>query len=335
MTHRTFYAAAALSSSAFLTACGGGGGSSAGGGIPSTPTPTAMPTVYAASGTVVSIPQETYGASASPQNVMGNATVVISTMPVNGATPPASAPAGGVMVQTKGDGTFSASVTAAPIAPPSGTFVPPSTNLSGFTAPTSGYFVAVFATGVDGVSANAPLPYHSFLAAGAIGTIRVTTASAAEAGFLADVNAFRSSKRAQPLIFDELAEEAARLHAADEGKTPTYYCHFDRSNHGPQSRYLGFGALGVTGESVALIGGSSSTAYAVADGQFEAEGAGGSHFDNLVNTRNAWAGLAQFVGADSNSYIDQELVTPNYFSADTYPVFAGSNCPSGTTANGS
>jgi uncharacterized protein YkwD len=287
-------------------------------------------------GSVVSIPQGSFGASATPQSAIANATVVIGSTLVVGATPPPSVPAGDVIVTTDGNGNFNANVPQAPSAPTTYPFMSLQTNVFNVTTPSTGYYVSVFAPDADGKSAGAPLPFHGFLAvnSGAVGTIRITTASAIEAAFLTDVNTFRTSKGAGALIFDELAEEAARLHATDEATSPEYYCHFDRSNIGPSSRYLKLGGLGLDGENIDESW-SSATAYQDADTAFESEGPGGGHYDNLVDTRHRWTGLAQVSGSRAITYVDQELISPSESGYATYQVFTGSNCPTGTTANGS
>lgn len=197
-----------------FAACGGGGGSTPPPPVgspstaPGTPQASAAPTaspssgVTALSGTVVSIPQGTYGASASPQTAISGATVVVGSVPVLGATAPPSAPAGDTIGTTNASGVFSLTPPQAAAAPTSAApFVYPVANVFNVTPPSKGYYVSVFAPGVDGKSANEPMPYHGFLAvtSGSVGTIRVTTASPTESAFLADVNAFRASVSAQPL----------------------------------------------------------------------------------------------------------------------------------------
>ena len=348
---------------AILVACGGGGGGTTpptggGGGAPSTapstggvtggsPTAAASPSPSASasasagtlSGTVVSIPQGTYG-SGAPQTAYAGVTVVVGSVPVLGATPPASAPAGDVIGTTNASGTFSVTPAHAPAAPTSAApFVYPVANVFNVTTPATGYYVSVFAPGSDGMTANEPIPYHGFLAvtAGSVGTVRVTTASPTESAFLTDVNTFRTSVGVQTLIFDELTEEAARLHATDEATVPVYYCHYDRTNQGPSTRFLELGGLGSDAENIDAFGGDSPTAYIQADQAFEAEGPGGDHYNNLVDPTHQWAGLAQiFSSANGGAvYIDQELNSPTSAIQDTYSIFSGSECPAGTVANNS
>jgi uncharacterized protein YkwD len=296
--------------------------------------------IGALSGTVVSIPQGTYGASASPQTPISGATVVVGSAPVLGATAPPSAPAGDVIGTTNASGVFSVTPTQGTAAPTSAApFVYPVANVFNVTPPASGYYVSVFAPGVDGKSANEPMPYHGFLAvaSGSVGTIRVTTASTTESAFLADVNAFRASQSSQSLTFDELTEEAARLHATDEATMPVYYCHYDRLDAGPSTRYLRLGGLGSDAENLAGISGLSSTAYISADQSFESEGATGEHYQNLVDPTHTWAGLAQVPDyVNGAEYIDQELNSAASSQQYTYSAtLPQETCPTGDTSNDS
>ena len=241
---------------------------------------------------------------------------------------------------TNAAGAFSVTPAHAPAAPTSAApFVYPVANVFNVTTPATGYYVSVFAPGSDGMTANEPIPYHGFLAvtAGSVGTVRVTTASPTESAFLTDVNTFRTSVGVQTLIFDELTEEAARLHATDEATVPVYYCHYDRTNQGPSTRFLELGGLGSDAENIDAFGGDSPTAYIQADQAFEAEGPGGDHYNNLVDPTHQWAGLAQiFSSANGGAvYIDQELNSPTSAIQDTYSIFSGSECPAGTVANNS
>jgi uncharacterized protein YkwD len=345
---RTLFAAAALSSAAFLTACGGGGGSSSGGGgIPSTPVPTptstATPQGFTVTGSAAQIPVDAYGpvtiggstfqsANAASTTPLAGATVIVGPVPVNGATPPTTIPSGDQVATTKADGTFSVTLAIGPAAPVSNDgFVTPSNNAANIQPPATGYYVQVFGAGSDGQTAGKPVPYHGFRAvtAGTVGSIRITTTSTTEAAFLALVNSDRARAGSPAIAFDENAEEVARMHASDEGIAPTYYCHYDRANRGPNTRYAAIGALGLTTENLAGV------AYAAAEGQVEAEAPNGGHYLAMINPQAVWVGLADVVGSDTNHYVDQEFVqlTAAFSSGALYST-AGS-CPSGTTANGS
>ena len=217
----------------------------------------------------------------------------------------------------------------------------PLNDLSGVTPPTSGYYVAVFAPGADGVSAGAPLPVHAFSAVGAGGALAnqtVTVASSDEANFLALVNHDRTTANplALPMAFDENAEQAARQHAQDEA-TNVYYCHYDTQNRGPGSRFLGLLALGQDDENIGKTSGLSAPgSYASVEAQFMSEAAtNGGHYTNIIDSTHAWAGVAVVVGGPLAQYVDQEFVSPNGTNPYVYPNFAGSQCPAGVVPNNS
>jgi uncharacterized protein YkwD len=352
-----------LVASAVLAACGGGGGGSSGGGgpTPPTPTPTATPATYSLSGTVLQIPSDAYGpttimgttyqsADAGNTTPLANAIVVVGPVPIVGATPPATLPAGDVGVTTSATGAFTATLAAAP-APPSTAepFVLPSNNITGFAPPASGYYVEVFARGADGLSAGVPIPVHRFVAAGSPTVLRVTSPTSAEAGALATVNADRANNAgASPLTFDEAAEEVARLHASDMA-LQQYACHYDQRNVGPSSRFLAVGGIGLTGETIGGSAGTTTPAQGFA--QIEADVVNektqsppGGHYANLTDVAHQWAGLAaatnpawagtQYAG---DYDVDYELVTPSaqdsVVASSGYPVASG--CPTGTTDNNS
>jgi uncharacterized protein YkwD len=352
-----------LTATAVLVACGGGGSSSPNPPLGQvTPTPTATPSKapqsYVVGGTVVQLPVDGYGpttidgisyqsADATQTSPLNGATVVVGPVPIVGATAPATLPTGDVAATTNASGAFTATLAVAPTAPSSAEpFVVPPDNLSGTTPPATGYYVQVFGVGTDGLSAGTLLPVHRFLAMSTSLALRITTASSAEAAALAAVNSDRASNAgAGPLIFDESAEEVARLHASDESNQG-YYCHYDTKNVGPSSRYLASVGLGLTGEALALPGSGVSTAVAAfedAEAEFLAEKSDtppGAHYTNLVDSGHLWAGLA---AVPTNEFsggfyaVDYDLVTPN--DEDTTVGVAGystaSTCPPGTAFNNS
>jgi uncharacterized protein YkwD len=333
-----------------LAACGGGGAGGAPGasgtsasGIPNaSPTPASGITV---AGSVVALPADAYGpaaiagvtyasADATRTAPLAGAIVIVGPLPVTGATPPAQLPSGDVAVTSDANGAFAATLAVAP-APSSGAapFVIPQNDVLAFAPPATGYYVEAFAAGM--------LPLHRFMAASAALALRVSSASAAEAAALAAINADRAAHGAGALIFDEAAEEAARLHASDES-VAGYTCHYDARNVGPSSRYLAAGGIGLTGEALALVAGAPAAAFANAESAFMAEQSAtppGSHFLNLIDGAHQWAGLAAIADASAPAFanVDYELVTPNGADAvvgsSGYPVSAP--CPPGTTVNDS
>jgi uncharacterized protein YkwD len=340
-----------------LAACGGGpGGTANAGGTSAIGIPSASPTTppgVTVAGSVVARAADAYGpaaiagvtyasADASQTVPLAHATVIVGPVPIVGGTPPAQLPAGDAAVTTNAGGAFALTPAIAPAAASSAEpFVVPPDNLSGFVPPATGYYVEVFGAGTDGTSAGAPLPMHRFLAASTGLVLRISSASAAEAGALAAVNADRAANGAGPLIFDESAEEAARLHASDESSA-NYFCHYDTKNVGPSSRYVAIGAIGLTGENLALVSGTGAVAFGYAEAAFLAEKTSnppGGHYLNLVDGAHLWAGLAAVVDASAPAFanVDYELVTPN--AADTvvgaygYPV--STPCPAGTVVNNS
>jgi uncharacterized protein YkwD len=341
-----------LSTTAALAACGGGGNTSSFGGTTfavgsggATPSPTAtpIPGPVTVTGSVVSIPAGAFGAAASPQTPLAGAVVVIGPTLVLGATPPPVVPGGDVMVTTSASGTYSATVASgpAPSLDAQSTYDFPLNNLSGVTPPANGYYVSVFAAGSDGKSAGMPLPVHAFSGVGAGGVLatqRVTTASADEANFLALVNSDRTTANALalPMIFDESAEEAARLHATDEA-TNNYYCHYDTLNHGPGSRYLALLALGQDNENIGKTSGTDAPgSYTTTEAAFMAESStNGGHYTNIIDSTHAWAGVSTIVAGPTAQYVDQEFVSPHGTNPFVYPNFSGSLCPAGVEPNNS
>jgi uncharacterized protein YkwD len=301
---------------------------------------------------VVTLPADAYGpaaiagvtyasADASQTSPLANATVIVGPVPIVGATPPAQLPMGDVSATTDTNGAFALTPTSAPAAVSSTEpFVVPPDNLAGFVPPATGYYVEVFGAGTDGKSAGALLPLHRFIAASTGLVLRVSSASAAEAGALIAVNADRAANGAGALIFDESAEEAARLHASDESSA-NYFCHYDTKNVGPSSRYVATGGVGQTDENLALLSGAGSVAFGFAESAFLAEKTAtppGGHYLNLVDTVHAWAGLAVVVDASAPEFanVDYELVTP---SADdtlgAYGYGVSTLCPAGIVVNNS
>jgi uncharacterized protein YkwD len=338
-----------------LVACGGGGGGSPAPPAP-TPTPSKAPQSYAVGGTVVQIPSDAYGpatidgatyasADAAQTTALAGATVIVGPVPIAGATPPASLPAGDVSTTTNASGAFSVTLAVAPAAPSSAEpFVVPPQNLSGFTPPSTGYYVQVFGAGTDGLSAGVPIPLHRFLAISTSLALRVTSPSSAEAAALAVVNADRASNAGSgPLIFDEDEQEVARLHASDEA-TQNYTCHYDTKDVGPSSRYLAVGGIGLTGEAIESGGvdASATAAFQQAESSFVAEKTEtppGGHYLTLVDASHDWAGLAAVPIAAEAGYweVDYDLGTStdqdSTGAASGYPIDV--LCPPGIIVNSS
>ncbi|HEV2738702.1 MAG TPA: hypothetical protein VGU66_09000 [Candidatus Elarobacter sp.] len=346
--------------SATLASCGGGSAGGGGGNVPVVPSPssTPVPTVapQTVSGSVNAIPQGSYGANASPTGVIVNATMVIGSTAILGATAPSSAPAGDVIVTTDGSGNFTATPPVGPAAPTSPTIVLPANNVAGATVPAKGYYVSIFAAGTDGKSAGAPLPYHGFVAAGSGLTFRVTTASNDEAAFLAQVNSNRASQAGltTPLIFDELAVEAARQHVAEMLATSGYNgCHYNASNVGPNSRYALLGALGSDieniggyGHTIANYNGapqtepSNTSVWQSAEAGWVSEKAtNGSHWVALSRPNATWAGVAVASKATmaGTNYDYEAAADLEVIAAGDTSTFSATNagCPAGITANNS
>ena len=340
-----------IASSVLLAACGGGGNTSSFGGgnvYTATPVSTAspstapMPGPVNVTGSVVSIPVGTFGPSA-PQSALAGAVVVIGPVLMTGATAPATAPSGDVMVTTGATGSYSATVAAGPVAPSSAqaAYVHPPNDLSGFTPPSTGYYISVFPSGSDGKTAGIAIPVHAFSAvssSGALTTQRVTTVSADEATFLALINHDRVAANpiALPMIFDEYAEEAARLHANEEA-SGNFYCHYNATNAGPGSRYLTLGAIGQDNENIGKTSGNDApTAYTSVEAQFMSESTvNGGHYSNIIDSTHAWAGVTTVVVGPTAQYVDQEFVSPNGIAPYVYPNFVGSQCPAGVSPNNS
>ena len=345
-----------------LSACGGGGGAlgavpaaggAASGSPASGPTPTS-PLGANVAGTVVRIPVDAYGpatiagatyasADAMQSTPLANATVVAGPVPITGATPPAQLPLGDVSATTDAAGNFAMTLLVAPAAPSSAApFVIPQDNLLGFIPPATGYYIEVFGTGTDGKSAGVPLPLHRFVGASTAIALRVSATSAAEAGALTAVNADRAANDAGPLIFDESAEEVARLHASDATTRGAYICHYDANDVGPSSRYLAVGGIGLTGEGVGIaIATDAPSAFQLIENGFLSEKTTkppGGHFTNLMDPTHLWAGLA--VSGPSklpfNFNVDYDLITPSsQGSTGGASGYTAAGCPSGIVDNNS
>jgi uncharacterized protein YkwD len=340
-----------------LAACGGGGSAAVAAG----PTPAGVPvttptpaTGILVGGSVVQLPADAYGpatiagvtyasADAAQTAPLVNATVIVGPLPIVGATPPATLPPGDVSTTTSAAGTFQALVAVPAAAPVSlEPFVIPQNNILGFVPPATGYYIEVFGAGTDGKSAGTPIPLHRFVAGSLQMNLRVSTISAAEAGALTVVNTDRAANGAGPLIFDQSAEEVARLHASDES-TAGYTCHYDTKNVGPSSRYLATGGIGLTGEGLDLsFGPIASTAFQNNENAFMTEKTQvppGGHFLNVVDTSHIWSGIAatQSVASPGFFNIDYDFVTPNALSTVVasfgYPTTG--DCPPGTINNNS
>ena len=333
-----------------LAACGGSAGGTAGaGGTTASEVPAASPTTPAGmlvAGSVAELPSDAYGpaaiagvtyasADAMQTAPLASATVIIGPVPVTGATPPAQLPPGDVASVTTAAGTFAATMTIAPAAPASlEPFVLPQNNVLGFVPPANGYFVVVFGART--------IPLHRFVAPSDALVLRVSSASAAEAAALAAVNADRAANGAAALIFDEAAEEAARLHAADAVARGTFICHYDANGVGPSSRYLAAGGIGLTGEGVGIANATDATAaFAAVESAFLSEKSAsppGAHFTNLVDPSHRWAGLAA-AGPSAltfNFNVDYELVTPSAAgSTGAASGYTAAGCPAGIVDNNS
>jgi uncharacterized protein YkwD len=306
------------------------------------------------SGTVVLIPQDaygptvigpsTYGSNDANQTMpLGNATVIVGPVPLVGATPPSTLPAGDVTTTTSASGTFAVSVPSTPIAPlASEPFAVPPQNLSGFVPPSAGFYVEVYGLGADGVSANVPIPLHRFVAVSSALALRVSTTSTAESAALAALNSDRAANGAGPLTFDESAEEAARLHAGDMGNK-NYECHYDLNDIGPASRYLAVGGIGQTGESISGGAQTASASFQYAEQSFMSEKAQtppGDHYVNNVDVSHLWAGLATGITYYSTAaaaffWVDYELITPSAISSAATAGYTNAFCSSGIDVNNS
>lgn len=329
-TYRRPITIASLAAASVLTACGGGGGgSSPSSVIPpspiSTPTPIATLAPAPLTGKIVVIPSSSYGPNA-PQSPLSGAVVIVGRTLIIGATPPPTLPAGDVQTTTDALGNYSVLPASAPTAPdtsPDAAFAIPGLNLSGFTPPTSGYYISVFAVGADGKSANVPLPVHAFSAVtnNTLATQHVTTASVDEAANLAYLNASRvkANAAAPVLIFDEIAQETAREHAQDMAANKIM-CHYDMKNVGPESRYLRMMGLGGDWENAGYGGvNTPQNVFAFINDWSISEGPGGPHYENIIATAHRWAGVA--TGGDSTIgiYVDDELVSPHAGALTGYP----------------
>jgi uncharacterized protein YkwD len=294
---------------------------------------------------VVQIPSDAYGpttidgvtyasADAGQTTPLVGATVIVGPVPIVGATAPAVLPAGDVAMTSGASGAFSGSVSVAPSAPLSQEpFVVPSLNLSGIATPASGYYVEVFGAGSDAVSPGASIPVHRFMNAQSPLAIHVSTLGSAESAALLQVNSDRQSYAGvAPLVFDEIAEETARLHATDETNN-NYFCHYDLHNVGPASRYLAASGLGETGENLAATtGATSALGFSYAEDGFLSERSTnpqGGHYLNLIDSTHAWAGLAATVFA-GGVQVDYELISPSGVD----PTFAVSGYETGTGCGG-
>ena len=326
-----------------------------------TPSPTPSPTVapQSVSGSVIAIPQGAYGPNATSTGILANATVVIGSTPVLGATAPPAAPAGDIIVATSSSGTF----TATPLVGPAAQTSPVTVLSPGTTAtrPALGYYVSIFAPGTDGKSAGVSVPLHTFVAVGSGLTFRVTTTSNDEAAFLAKVNSDRASQAGltTPLIFDELSVEAARQHVAEMQNTAMstlapFMCHYNPQNVGPLTRFALLGALGSSQENINGFAHAAQNANSTpqteptatqiwqgAEAAWVGEKAtNGPHWAALSRVNAAWVGLA--VGTNSTlsgtNYIyqgvaDLEIVAPGDNSA--FYNYPNTGCPAGITANNS
>lgn len=338
-----------------LVACGGGGaanGTSATSAFPAPYPSTSAAGMTSIAGTVSLTLPDAYGpvtvgaatyASADARTLapLAHAAIVIGPVPVTGATPPAIVPSGDVVTLSDEAGAFSAIVAVPPSAPSSSEpFVIPANNITAFVPPTAGYYVEVFGDRTDGTSAGVPIPLHRFLAASTSIALRVSSVTAAEASALTAVNADRAATGAPPLIFDQSAEEAARLHASDESAAG-YTCHYDTKNVGPSSRYAASGGMGLTGEALALaVGVDAATAFQVVESAFIAERLQkppGGHALNVLDPSHVWIGVAASTSEATTQLfnVDYEMITPSANSlvvgSSAYEVSMG--CPAKTTNN--
>jgi hypothetical protein len=317
------------------------------------PTATATPIHTTVSGIVLQLASDAYGpvtigtttyasSDAGAGTQLAGATVVIGPVPVDGATAPAHAPAGDILVQTAANGAFSATLDVAPAAPnASEPFVLPQNNVLGFVAPAAGYYIAIFGATSDGRTAGTATPLHRFVSSGSALALHVATIAVPESAALAAINADRASAGASALVFDTTAEEIARQHASIESAN-NYTCHYDAQNVGPTSRYLAAGGSGITGETLALsYGPDVASALQNAESGVLAERTAtpvGGHYLNLSDPSHIWAGIAAIAAPSAAGFfnIDEEFVTPNGSSANSasgYPTTG--SCPPGIVNNGS
>ena len=351
--HRVGLLVAAIGIAA-LAACGGGGGGgrSAPPSVPAppltAPTSAPAPTLQSVSGTVVSIPQGSYGTAASPQVPLAGATVVIGNALIEGATLPPTLPGNDVVATSDATGRFSAKVgqPAPPPATPSlYTFVLPYKNVFNVVQPSSGYFVMVFPAGADGLSAGKHLPVHTFVAVtanGSLGTFRSTTASVDEAGWLQQANLDRGAKGQLPTVFDENAQEKARQHANDM-LVEFALCDYNLANQGPQTQYDLLGGLGQDLSNIAISGGQPTTVSSFwhqVEATFVAGGSlappGNYHYENLEYPKNLWMGLAVATGPwtpyPGEQYYAGDMESINLVDPVS-TVAAADSCPAGIVAN--
>ena len=315
-------------------------------------------------GTVMEMPSDAYGpatmngttyasADALQTKPLVGATVVIGPVPVLGATLPPVLPVSDVVTTTNATGAFSATLTVQPSVPTFSsanyinmvqpTFALPTNNVTHFAPPAIGYYVEVFGAGSDGISAGEAIPLHRFLPASTSLALRVTTPTKDEASALAVLNVDRARNGVGALIFDESAQEAARLHATDQIRNTYGICHYDRQNIGPVSRYLNVGGIGLTGEAIGAEFGTATAAahaFSAIEAAFLSEKAStpsGGHYTNLVDPPHLWAGLAAVESA-TGVQVAYELVTPpgakeSVVGASGYPVT--NSCPIGIADNNS
>jgi cysteine-rich secretory family protein len=103
--------------------------------------------------------------------------------------------------------------------------------------------------------------------------------------WLTQVNADRAANGAGPVAFDEHAMEAARLHSTDMA-TQGYGSHWDTNGQQPWFRYANAGGVGFDEENWC-----ENNTWQACETAFMAEGPGGAHYNNIVDTHHEWVGV--------------------------------------------
>ncbi len=275
-----------------LSACDGGGGSgspptssSQGGG------PTNAPPTGPAAGPGITLT----GSVVAKENesAIAGATVVMSHTVIVGATPPAAAPSDGAIATTTSVGSYSLALLAQGSYP-------------------SRFYLEVFSPGKPTEHAILTVAGAGANAAPMVG---LTSLSSDEAAWLALVNADRAKWSAPPLVFDETAEEVARLWAAflatghyEHTCAPSDVGCPDKAAY-EAAAHADYPSLGEN------IGANAPPgSYADTEAQFMSESANcpqpvnvatcpytetTGHFLNIVNTTATWVGLAEALNGKS------------------------------------
>jgi hypothetical protein len=105
------------------------------------------------------------------------------------------------------------------------------------------------------------------------------------AAWLTQINVDRNAHGAGPAAFDEHAMEAARLHSTDMA-IQGYGSHWDTNGQQPWFRYANVGGVGLDEENWC-----ENNTWQACETAFMAEGPGGAHYDNIVDTHHEWVGV--------------------------------------------